>query len=45
VLLLSSTNYRVVDATMGRTGRNPIGVIRTGEPYTIVSGLAVLVAA
>jgi hypothetical protein len=44
MLLLSGTNYRVVDATVGRTRRNPIGVIRTSEPYTMVSSLVVLVA-
>jgi hypothetical protein len=44
MLLLSSTNCRAVDATIGRTRRNPIGVIRTSKPYTMVSSLAVLVA-
>jgi predicted ATP-grasp superfamily ATP-dependent carboligase len=45
ILLLSSTNCKVVDITIDRTRRNPIGVIRTSKPYTIVSSLAVLVAA
>jgi hypothetical protein len=36
---------RAADATAGRTGRNPTGVIGTGGPHAVVSGPAVGAAA